>query len=212
MVLSDMGDQNDLSSTHEDGTTPHEAVHPLLRQRCSPASFDETHHVSWQDALILVDAARWAPSAGNSQPWMFEPILRGTREHELLMPHLAASSGTWAAGASLLVLNLGRRFAAAGSDLQYSEFSDYDLGQAVAHLTIQAQSMGLASRQFRAFDHDRVTRDFCVAEEWDLRTITAVGRPVDVGALPRDRRSLNDVLTPTVRDPHPDLTPRGGDR
>lgn len=195
------GDERDVGSPDAQGTGAHGGVHPLLRHRFSPTSFDETHDVSWQDALLLVEAARWAPSAGNSQPWMFQPILRGSPEHEQLVPLLATSSRTWAASASVLVLNLGRRFVAAGSDMAYSEFSDYDLGQAVAHMTIQAQSMGLASRQFRAFDHGRVTHDFCVPEEWQLRTMTAVGRPVAARPLARDRRSLSDVLTAAIRRP-----------
>jgi nitroreductase len=154
--------------------------------------------MTWEDALLLVEAARWAPSAGNSQPWMFRPLLRGTEEHQLLVPSLAGSSRLWAANASVLILNLRRRFVD-GSTIEYSEFAEYDLGQPVAHMTFQAQSMGLACRQFRAFDHARVTRDFEVPEEWDLMTMTAVGRPADGPPLTRDRRSLSDVLASDLR-------------
>jgi hypothetical protein len=126
--------------------------------------------------------------------------MRGGRDHEILLPLLAASSRLWAADASVLMLNLRRRFVDESS-IEYSEFSAYDLGQAVAHMTIQAQSMGLACRQFRAFDHAQVTRDFCVPEEWDLMTMTAIGRPAHALPLTRSRRSLSDVLTSDTRRP-----------
>jgi hypothetical protein len=124
---------------------------------------------------------------------MFRPVLKGTRQHGLLLPLLAASSRVWAASADLIVLNMRRQFVA-DSTIEYSEFSDYDLGQAVAHMTVQAQSMGLACRQFRAFDHARVTRGLCIPHEWDLRTMTAIGRPGDVSPPARSRRRISDVL------------------
>lgn len=204
------GDQRDRNSTEsrdehsgvegDPVERPRGVVHPLLRYRFSPTVFDQRHQLKWDEALLLVEAARWAPSAGNSQPWMFRPILRGTREHQTLVPLLAASSRSWAAGASAIVLNLGHRFVA-DSDLTYSEFSDYDLGQAVAHMTVQAQSMGLSCRQFRAFDHAQVTREFDVPADWDLRTMTAVGRTADTSPSIRDRRSLVDLFPRDLRRP-----------
>lgn len=156
--------------------------------------------MTWQDTLLLVEAARWAPSAGNSQPWMLRPIVRGTREHDLLLPLLAASSRVWAADADVIVLNMRRQFVVEPT-IEYSEFSDYDLGQAVAHMTFQAQFMGLACRQFRAFDHERVTRDFCVPPEWDLRTMTAVGLSAHDSPQTRSRQSLSEVLAFDTRRP-----------
>ena len=98
------------------------------------------------------------------------------------------------------MLNLRHRFVE-DSSLEYSEFSDYDLGQAVAHMTIQAQSMGLACRQFRAFDHERVTRVFSVPDEWELRTMTALGKAGHTVPAVRCRRSLSDVLASDARRP-----------
>jgi hypothetical protein len=182
-------------------------VDPLLEQRFSPTSFDSTHQLDWGSALLLVEAARWAPSAGNSQPWMFRPVIRGSEEHDVLLPLLFASSRTWASDASLVMLNIRRRFVD-GSSLEYSDFSDYDLGQSVAHMTIQAQSMGLSCRQFRAFDHRRVTQAFGVPVEWELRTMTAVGRPADGRREPGSRRALGDLISAAGDGAGPGL-PRG---
>jgi len=91
----------------------------------------------------LLDAARKAPSAGNSQPWMFIAGLRGDSVHSRLVPHLARSSAVWAPSASLLVANLAQIHLEDTPDWEYSEFSRYDLGQAVAHMSIQGLSLGL---------------------------------------------------------------------
>ncbi|NMO00268.1 nitroreductase [Gordonia sp. TBRC 11910] len=167
---------------------PH--LHPLLSGRFSPSSFDATHVLDDPALTALLDAARWAPSAGNSQPWGFLPARRGDDDHRRVVPHLAPSSAAWALDASALVVTAARLWV--DDDIAYSEFADYDLGQAVAHLTIQAQAMGLACHQFRAFDLDGLTA--CLAPDygWTIRSIIAVGKGVGSRA-DRRRRSVADV-------------------
>ena len=146
----------------------------------------------------VLEAARWSPSAGNSQPWAFVVAVRADDTHERLVPYLARSSAGWATTASLLVVNLAHRFVE-DTDWEYSEFALYDLGQAVAHMTLQAQSLGFASRQFRAFDKDGITREFAVPPHWEVMTMTALGRPApDVGRVAPERQV--DVV-PRVRRP-----------
>lgn len=107
----------------------------------------------------------------------------------MLARHLAPSARRWALSASALVVNIARR-RVGDTELAYSEFADYDLGQAVAHLTIQAQAMGLACRQFRAFDLDALSGELHLAAGWDVVSMTAVGRRVDVVDGRRERRDL----------------------
>ena len=112
-------------------------------------------------------------------------------EHATVVGRLAPSSRRWAPSASLLVVNIAHR-TVDDTDLEFSEFADYDLGQAVAHMTIQAQALGLASRQFRAFDLRGLTADLDLTPGWQVRSMTAIGRAV--GAAPaRERRSLADL-------------------
>ena len=133
------------------------ALHPLLAERFSPAMFDPEHEAAAEDVEALLEAARWAPSAGNAQPWAFLVGRRGEPVHARLVRHLAGSSAGWAPSASVLVANLAHRFVE-DTDWEFSEFALYDLGQAVAHMTIQAQALGLRARQFRAFDRARPDR------------------------------------------------------
>ena len=151
------------------------ALHPLLSARWSPTTFDPAHEVPTAEVEVLLEAARWAPSAGNSQPWSFVVGRRGDETHGRLVRHLARSTAAWAPTAGLLLANLAHR-RVEGTDWEYSEFALYDLGQAVAHLTVQAAALGLSVRQFRAFDRAGLAAEFAVPAHWEVTTMTAVGR------------------------------------
>ena len=181
-----------------------ELLHPLLALRWSPTMFDESYEARTAEVESLLEAARWAPSAGNSQPWAFITARRGDAVHTRLLRHLTASSARWAPTASVLVVNLCHRYVE-DTDWDFSEFSLYDLGQAVAHMTIQAQSIGLFARQFRAFDQVGIAAEFHVPEHWQVTSMSAFGRlPKAVGTQTqtqtttdagqsRQRRSMSEV-------------------
>ena len=169
-------------------------LHPLLRGRFSPLHFDTDHELADADLDLLLEAARWAPSAGNSQPWAFVVGRRGEPEHETIVRRLTPSSRRWAPQASALIVNIAHR-TVDGSEIAYSEFADYDLGQAVAHLTLQAAAMGLACRQFRAFDAAGISVDLHLTPGWEVVTMTAVGTPSHDVPPDRQRRSLADLTS-----------------
>jgi nitroreductase len=178
-------------------------LHPLLAQRWSPTTFDSRAAVSEADVETLLEAARWAPSAGNSQPWAFVVGRRGDATHARLVTYLAASSRRWAPDAGLLVANLSHRYVE-GTDWEYSEFALYDLGQAVAHMTVQALALGLHVRQFRAFDREGIAAEFAVPEHWEVTTMSAIGRPANAPpsptspvGLPTSRERRSDLRWPT---------------
>lgn len=184
-----------------------EELHPLLASRWSPTSFDDTAEVTPAAVDSLLEAARWAPSAGNSQPWAFIAARRGARDHARLCAHLTKGSAAWAPSAALLVANL-RHAHVEGTDWEFSEFSSYDLGQAVAHMTVQAQALGLAVRQFRAFDRSGIAAEFSVPPHWEVTTMSAIGHvppDVDPGArsssvdgttVPGHRQRADDIRWP----------------
>jgi hypothetical protein len=176
-------------------------LHPLLAARWSPTVFDAGDEATSTDVATILEAARRAPSAGNAQPWGFVVGRRGDPVHTRLASYLTGSSRPWASTASLLVANLCHRFVE-DTDWDYSEFALYDLGQAVAHMTVQAQALGLFARQFRAFDRDGIAAEFAVPPHWEVTTMTAFGRvPGDVHRpaakdLARPRRPLTDIEWP----------------
>jgi nitroreductase len=173
------------------------ALHPLLDTRWSPTSFDPDEVLTDAEGTSLLEAARWAPSAGNSQPWAFIVARRGDDDHRRLVPHLARSAAPWAATAGLLVANLAHRFVE-DTDWDYSEFSAYDLGQAVAHMCFQAAALGLHVRQFRAFDRDAIAAEFGVPGHWEVTTMSAVGRAAGSPGATRSRKAAAELRWPSA--------------
>src|SRR3954466_14733044 len=84
------------------GPVPERLLHPLLSRRWSPLRFRPPHDLDLGEVAVLLEAARWAPSAGNSQPWSFVVGRRGDDTHRRLLSHLVQSSARWAPTASLL--------------------------------------------------------------------------------------------------------------
>ncbi|MDV8009312.1 nitroreductase family protein [Rhodococcus sp. IEGM 1318] len=171
-------------------------VHPAILHRHSPVQFDRDAVVSDVVVDTIVDAGRLAPSAGNSQPWAFIVGRRGDRVHARVVRHLVGSSLRWAPDASVLVVNLARVLVEE-TDWEYSEFSRYDLGQAVAHMTLQAMAIGVDAHQFRAFDRDAVASDFGVPREWEVTSMTAFGVAAhaagDAPGVSRERRTRDEL-------------------
>jgi len=172
---------------------------PALRSRFSPVLFDTSARISRAQLDVLLDAARRAPSAGNSQPWMFVVGARGDAVHARILPHLARSSSVWAPTASLLVVNLAHVGIEGAPGWEYSEFSRYDLGQAVAYMSVQGLSMGLHAHQFRAFDRAAVAAEFAVPSHWEVTSMTAFGvaahAPGELSSpgTSRDRAGLDEI-------------------
>jgi nitroreductase len=108
-----------------------ESLLPVLRRRWSLCAFDADHDLTADQVSALLEAARWAPSAGNSQPWAFHPVARHDDGWSEVVDHLTASSRASAIQAVLLLVNICHA-RVEDTDWEYSEFAQYDLGQAVA--------------------------------------------------------------------------------
>jgi len=167
---------------------------PLLRDRRSIRAYDESHVLVDDELAVLLEAARWSPSAGNSQPWAFLVGRRGDAAHAAYVELLAPSVRRWAPAASALVFTLNQVASGPQDDaLGYSDYAQYDLGQAVAHLTVQASALGLGVHQFAAFDHDGLAALAQVPRHWVVTTGLAVGLAIESDLAPRTRRPLSDL-------------------
>jgi nitroreductase len=176
-------------------------VHPLLAERWSPRAFDAQHELTDETLTALLEAARWAPSASNTQPWRFAVALRGTAEHCALLDALAPGNRLWAHAASALVVAAAETV---GPDRATRPWAFYDTGQAVAHLSVQAQADGLAVHQMGGFDRDAVERVLAAGEHVVPLVVLAVGVREDAGRLAeplaaretaaRERLPLQDLL------------------
>ncbi|MDR4534093.1 nitroreductase family protein [Glutamicibacter sp. PS] len=180
-------------------------LHPALRRRFSPVRFQPDAVLTKQQVETLIEAARRAPSAGNSQPWRFIVGKRGGSVHARILPHLGRSAAQWVPDASLLVVNLAQIEVADAPGWEYSEFAHYDLGQAVAHMTIQGLALGLDAHQIRAFDRQAVAEEFDVPAHWQVTSMTAFGiaahRPGQIASAGTSRERLSPEDLVWSRDP-----------
>lgn len=176
-------------------------LHPLLSERWSPRAFDAAHDVSDDELNALLEAARWAPSANNTQPWRFLVARRGDRNFAQLVELLAAGNQVWARHASALVLVAAETVDETGTVRSHAL---YDTGQAVAGLVAQAQAEGLATHQMGGFDAAGAVEAFALPASLAPVVVVAVGKH-DAGAVlpeplaaretaPRARRPLDELL------------------
>lgn len=166
-------------------TAGHRAVtqHPIaevLAERWSPRSFDGSAELSDEQLTALLEAARWAPSAANFQPRRFIAARRGTPEFDAIADTLAAGNRVWAGRASALVVGVALTTDADGISYRWAE---YDLGQSIAHLTVQAHTDGLHVHQMGGFDPAAIIRRFGLAENQVPVSVTAIGAIADAEEL-----------------------------
>jgi nitroreductase len=171
---------------------PNPDLNPLLRDRCSPRVFDPAFDLAPADVQLLLEAARWAPSAGNSQPWAFIVGVRGDDTHREICQHLSRGNSGWVPRASAVLISVCRIASDPEDDAPtFSDYAQYDVGQAVANLTVEAAALGLSVHQFAAFE---------VPPHWKVTTGIAIGRRGDPATTeiperePSDRKPLSEFV------------------
>ncbi len=157
-------------------------IHDLLRRRWSPRSF-LAQSLYPATLELLLEAARWAPSANNEQPWRFLYAYREeTERFERMLSCLAAPNIVWARNAALLMFPLAQLTFTRNGNPNRHAF--YDVGQAVANLSLQATAIGVGVHQMAGFDPAKVRQLFNVPENMDAVVGLAIGYPGEPNALP----------------------------
>ncbi|MFB9658310.1 nitroreductase family protein [Glycomyces mayteni] len=175
-------------------------IHPLLATRHSTRALAPDTDLTDAQIAALLEAARWAPSAGNTQPWRFLLAKRGTGEFKRVLDCLNPGNRDWAGHASALLVAV-RTDANARGPLSHAM---YDLGQAMAHLTFQAAAEGLTVRQMGGFDAAALASEFDLEAPLVPTTVAAIGVAGDPADLPehvagpdrklRERLPVEDLL------------------
>jgi nitroreductase len=173
-------------------------IHDLIAERRSPRSLDESATMSDVDLLGILEAARWAPSANNLQPWKFIAGVRGDSNFDELFSFLAAPNQSWAFRASALIGIAGIPTKTDGSAIPTFM---YDCGLAAAQLTIEAHHRGYVVHQMAGFDHEKAAGVFDGAAPI---AIIAIGKQAAAEQLegpaydreiaPRTRKALSEVV------------------
>jgi nitroreductase len=156
-------------------------IHPLLEARWSPRAFAPTP-LTAEQILSLLEAARWAASGGNVQPWSFVIVPRDDAPaFARLLGSLAEGNQVWAQHAPLLLLAVAHLEREPGKPNPYAL---YDLGQAVATLSVQATALGLRVHQMAGFDPEQARAAFAIPADYAPVTVIAVGVQGDPTTLP----------------------------
>ena len=184
------------------------ADHPLLDAiavRRSPRAFDPDRPLAEADLLPLLEAARWAASSSNLQPWRLAWALRGDPAFARLLACLNTGNAAWAHRAGALLLGCA---VAAKPDGSPNGHAGHDLGAALAQLAIQAAATGIGAHAIGGFDREAARRALHVPEGVDPVTAVALGWPGDPALLDEGRRAKE--LAPRTRLPLAEVAPRGG--
>ncbi len=158
-------------------------IAPLLGDRWSPRAFSE-RALSNEECKSLLEAARWAPSCFNEQPWRLLVTRSGGDGHETLLGTLAPANQSWAKRAPLLILAVAKRsFERNGNP---NRWASHDLGMATQNLLLQAESMGLAGHAMGGFDEVAAREGFGIGDDFDVLSVIAIGEPADASVLPSE--------------------------
>lgn len=190
-------------------------IHDLLAERWSPRAFDE--RALERDQLVaLFEAARWAPSCFNDQPWSFVVGVKGADDDggawQTIHDTLMAANQVWAQRAPVLAISVARTsFVFNG---KANRHAGYDTGAATFALSVQAQALGLVVHQMGGFDAGAAKTAFGMGDDQEPMAALAIGHPGSADLLegdlkerelaPRERRALGEtVFGGTFGEAHP---------
>jgi nitroreductase len=172
-------------------------IHDLLQKRWSPRAFAD-RPVEPDKLRSLLEAARWAPSSFNEQPWAF---LLATREQPeefaRVLGCLVEVNQGWAKAAPVLLLTVARLTFTLNQ--QPNRHAYHDVGLAVANLTVQAMAEGLFVHQMAGIVPAKARAEFHIPEGWDPVTAVAIGYLGDPATLPERLRERE--IAPPSRKP-----------
>jgi nitroreductase len=184
------------ANMHKPATTDY-PVHELIQNRWSPRAFSDKP-VPPEILRSLFEAARWAPSSSNEQPWAFIVGTKNDPEtHDKVLSTLVEFNQAWAKHAPVLAIAVSQMEFARNKTPNRNAF--YDTGSAVAYLTAEATSRGLFVHQMAGFDPHKAIEMFHIPKGWEPIAVFAIGYPGDHNALPDKLRERE--LAPRSRKP-----------
>lgn len=175
-------------------------IHHDILNRWSPRSFSG-QEISDRELYSLFEAARWAPSSFNNQPWRFIYAKKNSKNWALLFDLLVDANKQWCSNASVLVVIVSRKtFEYNGKPSLTHQF---DTGSAWENLAIQAVSIGLVTHAMQGFDYDKAKKDLEVPDEYEVMAMVAIGKKGEKERLaaelqqreaPSSRKPLDEII------------------
>ena len=183
---------------------PDHEIDPIFVHRWSPRAMTG-EPISESELMRLFEAARWAPSSYNAQPWRFLYARRDTPHWDLFFALMGEFNQKWTRNAAVLMVVVSRKnFEHNGKPAPTHSF---DSGAAWQNLALQASRMGLVAHGMQGFDFDRAREALEVPADYEVEAMIAVGRPGDRDDLPEDLRKREE---PSGRKPVSEIAIEGG--
>jgi nitroreductase len=172
-------------------------IHALIKDRWSPRAFSE-QPVQPEILRSLFEAARWAPSSNNEQPWAYLVATKEDAENFVkMLGVLVEFNASWAKRAPVLALSVAHL--KTNRDSKPNRVALHDVGSATAQLTLEANTRGLLVHQMAGFDSDKARQTFSIPPDWDPVAAMAIGYPGNPESLPDKLRERE--LAPRTRKP-----------
>jgi len=182
---------------------PSHPIHPQFVDRWSPRAYTGEALPEAQ-LLTMLEAARWSPSASNTQPWRFVYALSGQAGFDTLLRSLVPFNQDWAHRASALVVVVSATTSVApgSTEAKPSPMHAFDTGAAWMALALQAQHLGWSAHAMGGFNREAVQSALACPASMAVQCVVAVGRPGAVDALPE---ALREREHPNQRRPLAEL-------
>ena len=174
-----------------------EGVLPVFHRRWSPRSF-AARDVDPVTLAKAFEAARWAASSFNEQPWRFFVGHRGSPTYQKIHDSLGEFNQAWAASAPVLILGVAK--STFSHNNAPNRVALYDLGAAASYLTLQAAALGLATHQMAGVDLDKARTLLAIPEDFAIGAAIALGYQGEPDAL-KDENMLKQETAPRQRKP-----------
>ncbi|NLF44171.1 MAG: nitroreductase, partial [Bacteroidales bacterium] len=137
----------------------------------------------------MIEAARWSPSAFNGQPWRFIVGIKGKgKTYEKIRESMVDFNQIWSITAPVLIVAVGKKVVDANN--KPNDSWQYDIGQSMAYLTMQAMDMGLYAHQMTGLSREKLAELFNVPETYEPFSVIAVGYIGDAAQLPEDFQKM----------------------
>lgn len=183
---------------------PAHDIEPLFVHRWSPRAMsgEELRH---EDLMALFEAARWAPSSYNNQPWRFLYAKRNTPHWPVFVDLMIEGNRRWAIHAAVLVVVVSST--TLERDGSFARTHTFDAGAAWENLALQAASRGLVVHGMQGFDYDKAKRVLGVPDGFEVEAMVAIGHPGRIEDLPE---RLQEREVPSSRKPLAEIVFEGG--
>jgi len=155
-------------------------LHNLITDRWSPVAFDE-RTVDYDKIHLLFEAAKWAPSSNNAQPWRFIFATREMSDYKVFLDLMSEYNQEWASTAPLLVMPLAQVISTHKN--RPNRLAFYEVGMAVGNLLVQATAMGLLVHQMSGYDVERAKEELVIPTRYEPMTIMAIGYKGDASKM-----------------------------